>query len=208
MKKSIITIERQYGSGGSVIGKLAAEKLGIKCYNRQILEMTAERCGIATEYLENAEENVPTSFLYSLLLSANPARTMEENLPLSDKVFLMESRIINELAENEKSFVLVGRCGNYILEEKGCFSVYIYADPESRVKRAIEDYGVSENKAENIMKKADKRRETFYNVNTGKTWQDKDQYELCLNSAVLGDELCADIIVKAYLEYNSRFEEE
>lgn len=208
MKKSIITIERQYGSGGSVIGKLAAEKLGIKCYNRQILEMTAERCGIATEYLENAEENVPTSFLYSLLLSANPARTMEENLPLSDKVFLMESRIINELAENEKSFVLVGRCGNYILEEKGCFSVYIYADPESRVKRAIEDYGVSENKAENIMKKADKRRETFYNVNTGKTWQDKDQYELCLNSAVLGDELCADIIVKAYLEYNARFGEE
>ena len=75
MKKTIITIERQYGSGGSIIGKLAAEKLGINCYNRQILEMTAERCGIAPEYLENAEENVPTSFLYSLLLSANPART-------------------------------------------------------------------------------------------------------------------------------------
>ncbi|SHM46731.1 AAA family ATPase [Ruminococcus flavefaciens] len=208
MKKSIITIERQYGSGGSVIGKLAAEKLGIKCYNRQILEMTAERCGIAPEYLENAEENVPTSFLYSLLLSANPARTMEENLPLSDKVFLMESRIINEIAENEKSFVLVGRCGNYILEERGCFSVYIYADNEARIKRAIEDYGVKESKAENIMKKADKRRETFYNVNTGRTWQDKDQYELCLNSAVLGDDLCAEIIVKAYKEYNARFEEE
>ena len=208
MKKTIITIERQYGSGGSIIGKLAADKLGINCYNRQILEMTAQRCGIAPEYLENAEENVPTSFLYSLLLSANPARTMEENLPLSDKVFLMESRIINEIAENEKSFVLVGRCGNYILEEKGCFSVYIYADSESRIKRAVEEYGVSENKAENIMKKADKRRETFYNVNTGKTWQDKDQYELCLNSAVLGDELCADIIVKAYQEYNARFGEE
>ena len=109
MKKTIITIERQYGSGGSIIGKLAAEKLGLNFYNRQILEMTAERCGIAPEYLETAEENVPTSFLYSLLLSANPARTMEENLPLSDKVFLMESRIINEIADREKSFVLVGR---------------------------------------------------------------------------------------------------
>ena len=76
MKKTIITIERQYGSGGSHIGKLTAEKLGINCYNRQILEMTAQRCGIAPEYLESAEENVPTSFLYSLLLSANPARTM------------------------------------------------------------------------------------------------------------------------------------
>ena len=205
MKKTIITIERQYGSGGSIIGKLAADKLGINCYNRQILEMTAEKCGIAPEYLESAEENVPTSFLYSLLLSANPARTMEENLPLSDKVFLMESRIINEIAEKEKSFVLVGRCGSYILEEKGCFSVYIYADPESRMKRAIEQYEISENKAESIMKKADKRRETFYNVNTGRVWQDKDQYALCLNSAVLGDELCADMIVKAYQEYNARF---
>jgi cytidylate kinase len=207
MKKTIITIERQYGSGGSNIGRLTAEKLGINCYNRQILEMTAQRCGIAPEYLESAEENVPTSFLYSLLLSANPARTMEENLPLSDKVFLMESRIINEIADNEKSFVLVGRCGSYILEEKGCFSVYIYADPEYRIKRAIEQYDINENKAESVMKKADKRRETFYNVNTGRVWQDKDQYALCLNSAQLGDELCADLIVKAYNEYNKRFSE-
>ncbi len=202
MKKNIITIERQYGSGGSNIGKLTAEKLGINFYNRQILEMTAERCGISPEYLENAEENVPTSFLYSLLINANPTRAMEENLPLSDKVFLMESRIINEIAEKEKSFVLVGRCGSYILEEKGCFSVYIYSDTKSRVKRAIEQYNVKENKAESIMKKADKRRETFYNVNTGRGWQDKDQYALCLNSAELGDELCAEIIVKAFNEYN------
>ena len=91
MKSRIITIERQYGSGGSVIGKLAAEKLGINYYNRQILEMTADRCGVSPEYLENAEENVPTSFLYSLLLSANPARSLEDDLPLSDKVFLMET---------------------------------------------------------------------------------------------------------------------
>ena len=206
MKKTIITIERQYGSGGSVIGKLTAEKLGVNYYNRQILEMTAERCGMAPEYLESAEENVPTSFLYSLLLSANPARAMEDNLPLSDKVFLMESRIINEIAEKEKSFVLVGRCGNYILEEKGCFSVYIYADAKSRIERAVNEYGIPENKAESIMKKADKRRETFYNVNTGGAWQDKEQYALCLNSAVLGDEHCAEMIVRAYNEYNKRFE--
>ena len=206
MKKNIITIERQYGSGGSNIGKLTAEKLGVNFYNRQILEMTAERCGISSEYLENAEENVPTSFLYSLLISANPTRAMEENLPLSDKVFLMESKIIQEIAEKEDSFVLVGRCGSYILEEKGCFSVYIYADTESRIKRAVEQYDVKENKAESIMKKADKRRETFYNVNTGRVWQDKDQYSLCLNSAELGDELCAELIVKAFNEYNKSHE--
>lgn len=206
MKKKIITIERQYGSGGSVIGKLTAEKLGINCYNRQILEMTAERCQISPEYLESAEENVPTSFLYSLLLSANPARSVEDSLPLSDKVFLMESRIINEIAEKEESFILVGRCGNYILEDKGCFSVYIYSSPEKRVKRAIEEYGIAPNKAESIMKKADKRRETFYNVNTGKLWSDKDGYSLCLNSAELGDELCAELIIQAYNEYNKKYE--
>lgn len=206
MKKKIITIERQYGSGGSVIGKLAADKLGINCYNRQILEMTADKCGISPEYLESAEENVPTSFLYSLLLSANPARSLEDDLPLSDKVFLMESRIITEISEKEESFVLVGRCGSYILEDKGCFSVYIYADPSERMKRAVREYGIPENKAESIMKKADKRRETFYNVNTGKQWQDKDQYHICLNSAVLGDELCAELIVKAYNEFNAKSE--
>lgn len=202
VKKRIITIERQYGSGGSIIGKLAADKLGINCYNRQILEMTAQKCGISPEYLETAEENVPTSFLYSLLLSANPSRSIEDNLPLSDKVFLMESRIITDISNEEESFVLVGRCGNYILEEKGCFSVYIYANPEDRIERAIKEYGIAQNKAEQIMKKADKRRETFYNVNTGRLWQDKDQYALCLNSAELGDELCAELIVKAYKKYN------
>ena len=205
MKKRIITIERQYGSGGSVIGRLVAEKLGINCYNRQILEMTAEKCGVSPEYLESAEENVPTSFLYSLLLSANPARSMEDSLPLSDKVFLMESRIISEIAENEESFVLVGRCGNYVLEENGCFSVYIYADAESRAKRAVAEYGIASNKADSVMKKADKRRETFYNVNTGRLWQDKDTYCLCLNSTVLGDDLCAELIVKAYNEYNAEY---
>ena len=205
MKKRIITIERQYGSGGSTIGKLVAEKLGVNYYNRAILEMTAEKCGLAPEHLESAEENVPTSFLYSLMLSANPARSIEDNLPLSDKVFLMESEIIRNIAAGEHSFVLVGRCGNYILEEEGCFSVYIYSNQEARLKRAIEEYGIAPRKAESVVKKADKRRETFYNVNTGKLWQDKEQYSLCLNSAELGDELCAELIVEAYNKYNSRY---
>ncbi len=205
MKKRIITIERQYGSGGSTIGKLVAEKLGVNYYNRAILEMTAEKCGLAPEHLESAEENVPTSFLYSLMLSANPARSIEDNLPLSDKVFLMESEIIRNIAAGEHSFVLVGRCGNYILEDEGCFSVYIYSNQEARLKRAIEEYGIAPRKAESVVKKADKRRETFYNVNTGKLWQDKEQYSLCLNSAELGDELCAELIVEAYNKYNSRY---
>lgn len=202
MKKRIITIERQYGSGGSVIGKLVSEKLGIPCYNRQILEMAAEKCGLPTESLETAEENVPTSFLYSLLLASNTSKSYEENLPLSDRVFIMESDIIRNLAKQQENFVLVGRCGNYILEDEGCFSVFIYGNKEKRIKRAVEDYGVELKKAETFLRKADKRRETFYNSNSGRVWQDKDQYELCLNSAELGDELCADIIVSTFRKLN------
>lgn len=203
MKKRIITIERQYGSGGSIIGKLVAERLAIPCYNRQILEMTAQKCGLPLESLENAEEKVPTSFLYSLLLASNVNKSYEDNLPLSDKVFIMESDIIRNLAKKEESFVLVGRCGNYILENEGCFRVFIYGNKEKRIKRAIEDYGISPEKAETFLRKSDKRRETFYNSNSGRIWHDKEQYELCLNSSELGDELCADIIVNTFKKLNS-----
>ncbi|MDD6346252.1 MAG: cytidylate kinase-like family protein [Oscillospiraceae bacterium] len=203
MKKRIITIERQYGSGGSIIGKLVADRLAIPCYNRQILEMTAQKCGLPLESLENAEEKVPTSFLYSLLLASNVNKSYEDNLPLSDKVFIMESDIIRNLAKQEESFVLVGRCGNYILENEGCFRVFIYGNKEKRIKRAIEDYGISPEKAETFLRKSDKRRETFYNSNSGRVWHDKEQYELCLNSSELGDELCADIIVDTFKKLNS-----
>lgn len=203
MKKRIITIERQYGSGGSIIGKIVADRLAIPCYNRQILEMTAQKCGLPLESLENAEEKVPTSFLYSLLLASNVNKSYEDNLPLSDKVFIMESDIIRNLAKQEESFVLVGRCGNYILENEGCFRVFIYGNKEKRIKRAIEDYGISPEKAETFLRKSDKRRETFYNSNSGRVWHDKEQYELCLNSSELGDELCADIIVNTFKKLNS-----
>lgn len=199
--KKIITIERQYGSGGSVIGRLVAEKLGINYYNREILERTAKKCGISAERLESAEENVPTSFLYSLMLSAHPSSSFEDNLPLSDKVFIIESNIIKEIADQENSFVLVGRCGNYILEEFNCFSVFIYGEKKKRIERIINDYNTEPKKAESILKKADKRRETFYNTNSERLWQDKEQYQLCLNSTELGDELCAEIIVNAFNKY-------
>lgn len=203
MKKRIITIERQYGSGGSNIGRLVAEKLGINFHNRSILEMASKKFGLAPENIENAEENVPTSFLYSLMISANPGKSMEDSLPLSDRVFLIESEIIRDIAGKEQSFVLVGRCGSYVLEEYGCFSVYIYGTPEARLKRAVEEYGIAPKKAETFIKKVDKRRETFFNANTGRSWQDKEQYSLCLNSTDLSDELCADLIVKAFNEYNA-----
>lgn len=200
MANKIITIEREYASGGREIGKKVAEELGIPFYNREILEMAAERCSVSPEYLENAEEAAPKSFLYSLMLSSNPTRSVEENLPLSDKIYIIESQIIQEIAK-KSSCVIVGRCANYILSDtEDVFSVFIYSNKEARIKRAVEQYGVDKKKALGILKKFDKRRETFYSINTGGNWYDKENYAMCLNSGALGIDFCSKLILDAVKE--------
>lgn len=197
MSNRIITIEREYASGGREIGQKVAQELGIPFYNREILEMASERCGVSVEYLASAEEAAPKSFLYTLMLSSNPTHSIEDNLPLSDKVYIVETNIIRELAEKEDC-VIVGRCASYILRDMDrMFSTFIYADKETRVKRAVESYGIEPRRAEAMLRKSDKRRETFYSINTGGNWYDKSNYSLCLNSGVLGIDLCAEMIVNA-----------
>ena len=189
MSNRIITIEREYASGGREVGELVAKQLGIPFYNREILEMASERCGVSVDYLASAEEAAPKSFLYTLMLSSNPTRSIQENLPLSDKVYIIETNIIKELAE-KSDCVIVGRCASYILRDmEHMMSAFVYADQESRVNRAVSEYST--------LRKSDRRRETFYSINTGGNWYDKENYTLCLNSGALGIPLCADIIVSA-----------
>lgn len=197
MKYPIITIEREYGSGGSVVGKQIAEALGIPFYNREIMEIAAQRLGVPVQKLEGAEESSTKSFLYSLLLNSNPSKTMEDNIPISDKVYIAETQIIKELAA-QGSCVIVGRCANYILRENpDRFSIFVYAPLAFRMQYAQKTYGISEKEISSKLPRVDKRREKFYNINTGGNWHDKGNYALCLNSAVLGIETCADLVVKA-----------
>ena len=197
MPNRIITIEREYASGGRQIGKKVADELGIPFYNREILEMAAEKSGVSPDYLENAEEMAPKSFLYSLMLSSNPTRSIEENLPLSDKIYIIESKIIQEVAD-KGDCVIVGRCANYILGDKhDVFNVFIYSNMQNRIKRAVEEYGIEKKKVNSILKKFDKRRETFYSVNTGGNWYDKENYAMCLNSGVLGINFSAKLIIES-----------
>lgn len=196
MSNRIITIEREYASGGREVGEMVAQKLGIPFYNREILQMASERCNVSPEYLETAEEAAPKSFLYTLMLTSSPTHTIEENLPLSDKVYIIETNIIRELAE-KSDCVIVGRCASYILREmQNLFNVFIYADLKSRSERAITSYHVEARRVEAMLRKIDKRRETFYSINTGGNWYDKSNYDMCLNSGALGTELCADLIVE------------
>ncbi len=186
MKHPIITIEREYGSGGSIVGKRVAEKLGIPFYNHEILEMAAERLGVPVAKLEGAEESSPKSFLYTLLLNSNPSRTMEDNLPVSDKLYITETQIIKELAE-QGSCVIVGRCANWILRDNPFrFSVFIYAPKHFRLKFAQDAYQITEKEIDTLLPKIDSRREKFYNINTGGNWHDKNNYALCINTGVMG----------------------
>lgn len=195
MSHRIITIEREYASGGRDIGEMVAQRLGIPCYNQEILKMASERCNVSMDYLKTVEETAPKSFLYTLMLTSNSTRTIEENLPLSDQVYILETQIIQELAQ-KSDCVLVGRCASYILRDQpNLFNVFIYADTKTRLERAVNDYHVDGCKVEAMLHRIDKRRETFYSINTGGNWYDKDNYHLCLNSGALGLEFCSDIIV-------------
>ena len=201
MKHPIITIEREYGSGGSVVGKLVAEQLGIPFYNHEILEMASERLGVPISKLEGAEESSPKSFLYALLMNSNPARTMEDNIPVSDKLYITETQIIKELAE-QGSCVIVGRCANWILRDNPYrFSAFVYARRDFRLRYAQETYGVTAKEIDTVLPRIDSRREKFYNINTGGNWHDKGNYALCLNSGVLGIESAAHILVSAVQHY-------
>lgn len=197
MKNPIITIQREYGSGGVVIGKQIADALGIPFYNHEILEMAAERLGVPISKLEGAEESSPKSFLYSLLLNSNPSKALGDNIPVSDKVYITETQIIKELAEAGPC-VIVGRCASYILRDyPNHFSAFIYAPRAFRVKYAQNAYHVPEREIESLLTRVDSRREKFYNINTGGNWLDKENYSLCLNSAKLGVEGCTAIIVES-----------
>ncbi len=197
MKHPIITIEREYGSGGSVIGKLVAEQLHIPFYNHDILEMASERLGVPVAKLEGAEESSPKSFLYALLMNSDPARTMGDNIPVSDKLYITETQIIKELSAGG-SCVIVGRCANWILrDDPHRFSTFIYAPKAFRRAYAMSQYGVSEKEVDTLLPRIDSRREKFYNINTGGNWHDKGSYALCINSGLLGIEGSAGLIVSA-----------
>lgn len=195
---TVITIERQYASGGLEIGRNLSQKLNIPVYSREIVEMAADRCGIPKEYLESTQENVSQSFLYRLSLAAKKGSVdVDKTASKADILYSEVYKVVTELAEKE-SCIIVGQCADYILKEhKKTFRVFIHALMDDRIKRAIDNYGISEQYADYIIRKNDKRRESFYNANTMRTWGVKENYHICLNSSLFPVESCSDIIIDA-----------
>lgn len=194
--KRVITIGREFGSGGRTIAKMAGEKLGIPVYDNELLTEIARESGLAKEYIsERAEDSSLGSFIARGLASAGSYRqvTMEEYL------WNAQRKVIIDLAQ-KGSCIIVGRCADYILKGKAdCLKVFVYAAMEKRAERIVSVYGeMSEESPEKRLRDKDKRRGAFYNYNTDMKWGDPHNYHICLDSGVLGLERCRDIICSLY----------
>ena len=196
-ERIIISIGRQYGSGGREIGKRLAKEFNIDFYDKELITLAAKESGFSEEILKENDENHNGSFLYSLVMGTY---TGGNNLPLNHKLFLAQFDTIKKLAE-EKSCVIIGRCADYALEyNPNCVKVFIHADIDSRIKRAIEEYGVSPDKVEEVIKKTDKKRESYYNFYTGKKWGLMENYDITINSSFSGIDGAVRVIAELVKE--------
>lgn len=199
MSGKIITISRQFGSGGRSISEMVAKKLNLKHYGREIIEQIAERSGFAEEYVNEQSESVKEGGLFG----AFAASDFYENANRIT-IWTEQCRVIREIAD-QGPCVIVGRCADYVLKQDyDLLRVYIYADMDYRADRIVRVYGESNVKPEKRLKEKDKRRAAYYEIYTDQKFGEPENYDLCLNSGKLGLEECADIIVDVYQKMCSK----
>ena len=195
----IITIGRQFGSGGRDIGQKLAEELGIKFYDEEMLNRASKESGLCKEIFESHDEKPTNSFLYSLVMdtySFGYSSGSFTDMPLNHKVFLAQFDAIKKIAE-EGPCVLVGRCADYALESyDNVMSVFIHADIDSRVKRIARDFELTDSKAKELIIKTDKKRASYYNYYTNKKWGDATSYHYTLCSSQLGIDGTVEAIIE------------
>lgn len=194
---TVITIGRQYGSGGRYVGKLLAEKLGIPYYDKEILSLAAKESGICEEIFEEYDEKATKSFLFSLVTGMQfhgEPGNLYMDMPLNHKIFLAQFDTIKRIA-SQGPCVIVGRCGDYVLRENpAAVNVFIYGDMASRVKRVTAHYGVDPEKAEDTIRKTDKQRASYYNYYAAGKWSDIENYNLCVDTGAVGVDGAVELI--------------
>ena len=199
MSGKIVTITRQYGSGGHEIGKLLAEKLGVAFYDKELISLAAKESGMSPEVFAQADEKMSNSLLYALstgLYNYGNGFSAMGDLPMNDRLYILQHKIIKEKAEKE-DFVVVGRCADYILREcDRVVRVFIYADLEVRVKRAVARHDIAPSRARKAVTKADKNRANYYSFYSGQKWGATENYDLCLNTTGLSVEQAAEILAE------------
>lgn len=192
MKNKIITISREFGSGGRTIGKKLADELKIPCYDSELIHKIAQESGFAESYIEEAGEYAPSGFMGTVFNSRAFGPTNE------DYLWAIQQKIITELAAKE-SCVIVGRCADYILQGKAdCLKVFIHADMKYRAQRIVEEYGERAQTPEQRLKDKDKRRAAYHRFYTEMKWGRSQNYHITLDSGELGTQKCVDIIKQLY----------
>ena len=204
----VITIGRECGSGGRLIGNRLAEKLNIKCYDKELLTLAAKKSGLCEEIFESHDEKPTSSFLYSLVMdsySMGYSTSSFIDMPLNHKVFLAQFDAIKSIAK-EGPCVLVGRCADYALHDmKNCLHFFIYADEETKIKRLVKKYpDLNESKARDMMIKKDKQRQSYYNYYSSKKWGRADSYDFCLNSSILGIDGTVKLITQIIEDFEQK----
>ena len=195
--RSIITISREFGSGGREIGKMLAEQLGIEFYDKELLELASKHSGITQELFVKHDENYTNSFLYSLVMGNYPVTSdgrINPELPLNQKIFLAQFETIRSLAEKGPC-VIVGRCADYVLRNRdNVINFFITGSMPQKRRRILERYDIEKNKVEDFIRKTDKRRANYYNYYTDMKWGEAKNYDLCLNSSKTGIEGAVEIM--------------
>lgn len=194
MEKKIITISREFGSGGRTIGRLVAEKLGIPFYDKGLVDQVALESGFAPKFVEENGEHAPGSSRLAYAFAAQGVPGVMNGLSTADFLWNIQCSVILQLAEKGPC-VIVGRNADYILKDRpDILHAFIHADMDFRADRIVRLYGESEKSPEARLNEKDKRRRVNYHHYTGQTWGMADNYDICLNSSVIGIEKCADII--------------
>ena len=194
--RPLVTISREYGSGGRIIGKLVAEKLGVPFYDREIIDLAVEESGFSREMIESAELKAKSSFAYSLASTVSFGESVSGgSLSFNEKLFLAQFDVIKKIGESGEG-VIVGRCADYVLRDTpGVTNVFIYSEMEERIKRCVEVYGDDPAKVKQTIATYDKARQNYYNYHTCQKWGDYRNYNLIINSYCISEEEAADLIV-------------
>lgn len=198
MNDLIITISREFGSGGRKIGEELAKKLGVDYYDKAIIDKAAQNSGLSPEFIEKEEQTFSNSILFNLATSGGQFGV--GGTSLVDRIYVSESKAIKDFAEKGPC-VIVGRCADYVLRDKKCFNVFIYADESFKAKRIVEDYGFEQKQASKLIKTRDKTRARHYNYYCDRLWGDRKNYHLLVNSAAYGIDKSVDLIIDAAKTY-------
>lgn len=193
----IITIAREYGSGGHLLGEMLSKELGIKLYDKEFIHLVAEKSGINEQYIKKNEQSIP-SFWLKCILGKNSEQSLERSLSSDDVLFVAESKIIQELAEKGPC-IIVGRCADFVLRDyPNLIKVFCYSDLRSACVRCVQEYGISEEKAESEIKRINHNRIAHYEYYTGEKWGEPHHYNLMINTGSIDLSVACNLIKSIY----------